>query len=60
MEQTVLILCVTFVVVLLIFWIMTIKKMKAVREALKSLIQVFPISRIVEVILNRGDISKDK
>jgi hypothetical protein len=33
---------------------MPIKKMKAVNSALKSLLQVFPITQIVEVIVNKS------
>ena len=47
MTATVFIICVTFLVVLLVYWIMPIEKMKAVNEALKSLLQILPISQII-------------
>jgi len=42
------ILCMTFLVVLVAFWLMPIKKMKAVSKELKSLLQVLPISQIIK------------
>jgi hypothetical protein len=42
------ILCTTFLVVLVVYWIMPIKKMKAVNGELKSLLQILPISKIME------------
>lgn len=47
MTATVFIICVTFLVVLVVYWIMPIEKMKEVNGALKSLLQVLPISQIV-------------
>ncbi len=43
----VIVLCLTFLVVLVFYWIMPIKKMKAVNRELKSLLQVLPISEII-------------
>jgi len=48
METVVAILCMTFLVVLVVFWIMPNKKMRAVSKELKSLIQVLPISAIIK------------
>jgi len=53
MDITVLIICLTFLVVLIFYWIMPTKKMKAVNNALKSLLQVLPISKIIEAIGNK-------
>lgn len=54
MNQTVAVLCTTFLVVLVVYWIMPTKKMKAVNEALKSLVQVLPITKIVTAIINNS------
>ena len=40
--ETVAILCMTFLVVLVVYCIIPIKKMKAVNKELKSLLQVLP------------------
>ncbi|MFV0572080.1 MAG: hypothetical protein ACK5M1_06585 [Xanthomarina gelatinilytica] len=50
METEVAILCMTFLVVLVIYWIMPTKKMKAVNKEMKSLLQVLPISEVVKSI----------
>lgn len=42
------IICITIVVLALIFWIMPTKKMKAVSKELKSLLQILPISKAIE------------
>lgn len=42
------ILCVTFLVVLVVYCILPINKMKAVNRELKSLLQVLPISQIMK------------
>ena len=44
------IFCVTFFVVLVVYWIMPVKKMKAVNKELKSLLQVLPISQIIKTL----------
>jgi len=49
METAMIILCATFLVVLVAYWIMPIKKMKAVNGELKSLLQILPISQIMEL-----------
>lgn len=46
--MTVLILCSTFLLVLVAYWIMPTKKMKEVNKALISLLQILPISKVVE------------
>ena len=48
METVVAILCMTFLVVLVVFWMMPTKKMKAVSKELKSLLAVLPISSIID------------
>jgi len=50
--MTVLILCSTFLLVLVVYWIMPTKKMKEVNKALISLLQILPISKIVESFKN--------
>lgn len=42
------VLCMTFLVVLVVYWIMPTKKMKAVNKELKSLLQVLPVSEIIK------------
>jgi hypothetical protein len=59
MEKIILIFCLTFLMILMVYWIMPVKKMKTVNEALKSLLQVLPISRIIEVILDKKKHSKN-
>lgn len=49
METAMIILCATFLVVLVAYWIMPIKKMKAVNGELKSLLQILPISQIMKL-----------
>lgn len=51
-------LCITFIIVLMIYWVMPTKKMKAVNEALKSLLQILPISKVIESIMNHSNDSK--
>ena len=46
--MTVLIICSTFLLVLVAYWIMPSKKMKEVNKALISLLQILPISKVVE------------
>ncbi len=50
MPETITILCATFLLVLVVYWIMPIKKMKAVNASLISLLQILPISKIIGVI----------
>jgi uncharacterized protein YoxC len=46
--ETVAILCMTFLVVLVVYCIIPIKKMKAVNKELKSLLQVLTFSEIIK------------
>ncbi len=48
MEITIIILCSTFLLVLVAYWIMPIKKMKAINKELKSLLQILPITQIIK------------
>jgi hypothetical protein len=41
-------LCMTFLAVLVVYCILPIKKMRAVNKELKSLLQVLPISKVME------------
>lgn len=41
--------CVTFLCVIVIYWIMPINKMKAVNHEIVCLLQLLPISKILEV-----------
>ena len=59
MNKIVLIICITLVIILLIYWIMPIEKMKAVNEALKSLLQVFLITQVAEIIRKKSKSSMD-
>jgi hypothetical protein len=52
------IICMTFLMVLVAYWIMPIKKMKAVNSELKSLLQILPISQIIKYYKNRKTINK--
>jgi len=58
MINTVSILCITFIIVLVIYWAMPIKKMKAVNVELKSLLQILPITKLIESIINRSNNSE--
>jgi len=53
MEIPMIILCVTFLVVLVAYWIMPVKKMKAVNKELKSLLQILPISQIIKIFTKK-------
>lgn len=53
--MTVLILCSTFLLVLVAYWIMPNKKMKEVNKALISLLQILPISKAIEVIKRKSE-----
>ena len=48
MKETIFIICITFLLVLVAYWIMPIKKMKAVNQALKSLLEILPITSIIK------------
>ncbi|CAM1353779.1 hypothetical protein [Tenacibaculum halocynthiae] len=48
MEMIIAIICMTFLVVLVAYWIMPIEKMKAVNKELKSLLQILPISQMIK------------
>jgi len=49
--------CSTFLLVLVAYWIMPTKKMKAINGELKSLLQVLPISQIIKAF---NDIKSNK
>lgn len=51
-------ICLTFLLVLVAFWIMPIKKMKAVSKELKSLLQILPIKQIMKSIQFKGKENK--
>lgn len=59
MEKIILILCSTFLIVLIVYWVMPIKKMKAVNNELKSLLQILPITQIVNAIRKKPKTSND-
>jgi hypothetical protein len=46
-------LCTTFLLVLVAYWFMPIKKMKEVNKALISLLQILPISKVIEAFKNK-------
>jgi len=48
--MAILTLCTTFLLVLVAYWIMPNKKMKEVNKALISLMQVLPITKIIQAI----------
>lgn len=48
MATTVFIFCMTFLLVMVAYWIMPTQKMKDVNEALTSLLKILPISKIFE------------
>lgn len=50
MSESLLIICTTFLLVLVVYWIMPTKKMKEVNKALIALAQIFPISKIINAI----------
>ncbi|TYP97010.1 hypothetical protein C7447_10523 [Tenacibaculum adriaticum] len=50
MEIAILTFCATFILILVIYWIMPINKMKEVNKALTSLLQILPITKIIEGI----------
>lgn len=56
MNYTILILCSTFLLVMVAFILMPIKKMNAVAKALKSLLQVLPITKMVTAITKKNEI----
>jgi hypothetical protein len=58
MLNNMMILCITFLAIIIIYWIMPIKKMKAVNEALKSMLQVFPITKLLESLDKQSNIRK--
>lgn len=55
----VLILCSTFLLVLVVYWIMPVNKMKEVNKALISLLQILPISKVIEAINSISKKNKD-
>ncbi len=54
MSESVFIICSTFLLVLVVYWIMPVKKMKEVNKALIALAQIFPISKVIDAIRRRG------
>ncbi|MDL5514697.1 hypothetical protein QSE00_23000 [Arenibacter sp. M-2] len=56
MAETTLIICTTFLLVLVVYWIMPTKKMKAVNKELISLSQIFPISKVIEAFKKKRDL----
>ncbi|WP_417888142.1 hypothetical protein [Zunongwangia sp.] len=44
------IFCMTFLLVLVAYWIMPTEKMQAVNKELKSLLQVLPVSKIIKAL----------
>lgn len=54
MTENLIVICTTFFVVLVAYWIMPIKKMKEVNKALIALAQILPISKIINAIRNNG------
>lgn len=59
MKEIIPVLCLTFLALVIIYWIMPTKKMNAVNEAIKSLLQVLPITKVIEAV-TKTTISKDK
>lgn len=53
------IVCATFLLVLVAFWIMPIKKMKAVSKELKSLLKVLPVTSVVNALMQNKKKSDD-
>lgn len=53
--QVIAIICGTFLLLLVAFWIMPTKKMRAVNKELISLIQILPVSTIIKVLKNESD-----
>lgn len=58
--ESVIIICSTFLLVLIAYWIMPIKKMRAVNGELKSLIQILPISQTFKFFKNNNKEKQDK
>lgn len=59
MEIT-LIVCSTFLLVLVAYWIMSEKKMKAVNKQLILLLQILPISTVIKAIKNSKSVDASK
>jgi hypothetical protein len=53
------IICKTFLALVIIYWMMPTKKMQAVNQELKSLLQVLPISSILKAFKNDKDQDDD-
>lgn len=53
--QAIAILCGTFLLVLVAYWIMPNKKMKAVNKELISLVQILPVTTIIKALKNKSD-----
>jgi len=47
MDYTVLIICSTFLIIIVIYWIMPTKKMREVNKEVLKLIQLLPITKII-------------
>lgn len=55
MTENLIVICTTFFMVLVVYWIMPTKKMKEVNKALIALAQIFPISRIINAIRGKDE-----
>jgi len=53
------IFCTTFLLVLVAYWIMPTEKMQAVNKELKSLLQVLPITAVVNALVQNKKESDD-
>jgi len=54
--MAILIVCMTFLAVLVAYWIMPVRKMKEVNKALVSLLQILPISKMMEALRKDKDL----
>jgi len=53
------ILCLTILAIIVIYWIMPTKKMRAVNKELKSLLQVFPVTGVINAVMQNKKKSDD-
>ena len=53
------IFCTTFLLVLVVYWIMPTEKMQAVNKELKSLLQILPITAVVNALVQTKKESDD-
>jgi len=56
--MTILILCTTFFLVLVVYWIMPTKKMKEVNKALISLLQILPVTKAIDALTKNKNVGK--